>query len=70
MCLFNTKNSEIFDLTTVFQQFLHIKQAYEYTNKENNKYNKYNAIQRTITAEQQLYLLYLLSSFYRCVAVT
>ena len=33
--------------------------------KENNKYNKYNAIQRVFTAEQQLYLLYLLSSFYQ-----
>ena len=40
MCLFNTQNSDIFDLTTIFQQFLHTKQAYEYTNKENNKYNK------------------------------
>lgn len=38
--------------------------------KENNKYNKYNAVQLASTAEPQLYLLYLLSYFYRCDAVT
>ncbi len=38
--------------------------------KENNKYNKHNAIQLASTAEPQLCLLYLLSYFYRCEAAT